>query len=103
PTPAGRALISALAPAVARAVDPLQSVAAVAGIVGGAHARIGLARSGNTLALSRPPAPAPPFPRWARPSSPGWRRGSPTAAPTAPSCGPPQRTTPATATPGSPC
>src|SRR4029453_10751234 len=43
---------SALPPALARAGVPLQSVAAVAGIVGGAYAGIVLTRSGNTLALS---------------------------------------------------
>jgi DNA-binding CsgD family transcriptional regulator len=52
PTAAARDLISAMAPAVARAVDPLQSVAAVAGIVGGAYAGIVMTRSGNALALS---------------------------------------------------
>jgi DNA-binding CsgD family transcriptional regulator len=52
PTAAARDLISTMAPAVARAVDPLRSVAAVAGIVSGAYAGIVLTRSGTTLALS---------------------------------------------------
>lgn len=51
PTVAARDLISFLAPELARAIDPLRSVAAVAGIVSGAYAGTVLTRSGSTTAL----------------------------------------------------
>jgi DNA-binding CsgD family transcriptional regulator len=51
PTEAARDLLSALAPVIATAIDPLRSIAAVAALVSDSYAGIMLARSGKPLPL----------------------------------------------------
>ncbi|MFC3537848.1 helix-turn-helix transcriptional regulator [Couchioplanes azureus] len=51
-----RDLLAALAPLIAHAVDPLRTLAALAGVVAGAVAGVALTRAGDTVALPGLPA-----------------------------------------------
>jgi DNA-binding CsgD family transcriptional regulator len=58
PTAAARNLFTLLAPAIAQAIDPMQTLASAARIVHGAQAAIALTRAGRTLPLPGLPAHA---------------------------------------------
>jgi len=58
PTEAARDLIGMLAPTIASAVDPLRSIASVAGIVGDARVAVVLTRAGHPLSLPGLPSHA---------------------------------------------